>query len=217
MCSRRQFAAVSFFVICSSLFAAAQTPETPTAQALKVIAPPKLDGRLDDPIWQKAAIISGFRQREPEEGREASEPTTVRIAYDQSHLYIGAVLDDSVPAEIRASELRRDNTLDSDDTFSVLLDTYHDHRNAFVFRVNPRGTRFDALVRNESRFYYADWDEQWTAAATLTDTGWSVEIAIPFKILRFTGAAAQTWGLNFERVIKRRNEMAYWSGWSRNY
>lgn len=216
MCSR-QFGAVSFFVICSSLFAAAQTPEAPAAQALKITTPPKLDGRLDDPIWQKAAVISGFRQREPEEGRDASEPTTVRIAYDQSHLYIGAVLDDSVPAEIRASELRRDNTLDSDDTFSVLLDTYHDHRNAFVFRVNPRGTRFDALVRNESRFYYADWDEQWTAAAVLTDTGWSVEIAIPFKILRFTGAAAQTWGLNFERVIKRRNELAYWAGWSRNF
>ncbi|MEY4636953.1 MAG: hypothetical protein RJA55_2751 [Acidobacteriota bacterium] len=216
MCSR-QFAAVSLFVIGSSVFAAAQTPEAPAAQALKVTAPPKLDGRLDDPIWQRAAIISGFKQREPEEGRDASEPTAVRIAYDQSHLYIGAVLDDRVPAEIRASELRRDNTLDSDDTFSVLLDTYHDHRNAFVFRVNPRGTRFDALVRNESRFYYADWDEQWTAAATLTETGWSVEMAIPFKILRFTGAAAQTWGLNFERVIKRRNETAYWAGWSRNY
>jgi hypothetical protein len=86
-----------------------------------------------------------------------------------------------------------------------------------VFRVNSRGTRFDALVRNESRFYYSDWDEQWTAAAVLTDTGWSLEIAIPFKILRFTGAPAQTWGLNFERVIKRRNEMAYWAGWTRNY
>lgn len=195
----------------------AQTPDAPSAQALKVTAPPKLDGRLDDPIWQKAVPIAGFKQREPDEGQDASERTTVRIAYDQANLYIGAVLDDSVPAEIRASELRRDNTLDSDDTFSVLLDTYHDHRNAFVFRVNPRGTRFDALVRNESRFYYADWDEQWTAAAVLTETGWSVEIAIPFKILRFTGAASQSWGLNFERVIKRRNEMAYWAGWGRNY
>jgi len=200
-----------------STAAPAQTPEAPAAHALKVTAPPRLDGRLDDPIWQKAAPISGFKQREPQEGLDASERTTVRIAYDQANLYIGAVLDDSVPAEIRASELRRDNTLDSDDTFSVLLDTYHDHRNAFVFRVNPRGTRFDALVRNESRFYYADWDEQWTAAAVLTASGWSVEIAIPFKILRFTGAAAQTWGLNFERVIKRRNEMAYWAGWGRNF
>ncbi|MSO35880.1 MAG: hypothetical protein EXQ54_05555 [Acidobacteria bacterium] len=216
MCSR-PFASLSFLIICSSSFASAQAPEAPTALALKVTAPPKLDGRLDDAIWQKAAIVAGFKQREPDEGRDASERTTVRIAYDQANLYIGAVLDDSVPADIRASELRRDNTLESDDTFSVLLDTYHDHRNAFVFRVNPRGTRFDALVRNESRFYYADWDEQWTAAAVLTDTGWSVEIAIPFKILRFTGAASQSWGLNFERVIKRRNEMAYWAGWSRNY
>ncbi len=212
--------AILLFAIGHLLFpspAQAQTQAAPAAQALKVTAPPKLDGRLDDPIWQKAAVISGFKQREPDENQDASERTTVRIAYDQANLYIGAVLDDSVSADIRASELRRDNTLDSDDTFSVLLDTYHDRRNAFVFRVNPRGTRFDALVRNESRFYYADWDEQWTAAAVLTDTGWSVEIAIPFKILRFTGAASQTWGLNFERVIKRRNEMAYWAGWSRNY
>ena len=93
--SSRQFLSVSFFVICSSVFAAAQTPEAPTTQALKVTAPPKLDGRLDDPIWQKAAVISGFKQREPEEGRDASEPTTVRIAYDQSHLYIGAVLTEA--------------------------------------------------------------------------------------------------------------------------
>ena len=99
MCSR-QFASVSFFVICSSLFAAAQTPEAPTAQALKVTAPPRLDGRLDDPIWQKAVPISGFKQREPEEGQDASERTTVRMAYDQANLYIGAGLDDSVPAEI---------------------------------------------------------------------------------------------------------------------
>ena len=216
MCSCRYFV-TALCILGSSAAFQAQAPETQTAQALKVTAPPKLDGRLDDAIWQKAAIVAGFKQREPDEGRDASERTTVRIAYDQANLYIGAVLDDSIPADIRATELRRDNTLDSDDTFSVLLDTYHDHRNAFVFRVNPRGTRFDALVRNESRFYYADWDEQWTAAAVLTDTGWSVEIAIPFKILRFTGAASQSWGLNFERVIKRRNEMAYWAGWSRNY
>jgi len=213
----RSFLCSALCILGFSAASQAQAPDAPTAQALKVAAPPKLDGLLDDPIWQKATAIAGFKQREPEEGRDASEPTTVRIAYDQSHLYIGAMLDDSVPAEIRASELRRDNTLDSDDTFSVLLDTYHDHRNAFVFRVNPRATRFDALVRNESRFYYADWDEQWTAAAVLTATGWSVEIAIPFKILRFTGAAAQTWGLNFERVIKRRNEMAYWAGWGRDF
>lgn len=189
----------------------------PQAQARKVTAAPRIDGRLNDPAWQGVAAIEGFKQREPDEGTDASEPTFVRVLYDDANLYIGAELRDSDAAGVRASELRRDNTLDSDDTFSVLLDTYLDNRNAFVFRVNPRGTRFDALVRNESRFYYADWDEQWTAAAAMTDTGWTVEMVIPFKVLRFRNAATQTWGLNFERVIKRKNEAAYWTGWGRNY
>jgi hypothetical protein len=197
--------------------AAGAQPAAPQAQALKITTPPRIDGRLDDASWKGAAEIADFKQREPDEGVAASERTRVRILYDQANLYIGAELTDSDAAAIRASELRRDNTLESDDTFAVLLDTYLDNRNAFVFRVNPRGTRFDALVRNESRFYYSDWDEQWTAAAVVTDTGWSVEIAIPFKILRFRNAATQTWGVNFERVIKRKNEMAYWAGWSRNY
>lgn len=161
--------------------------------------------------------MQGFRQREPEEGAEATEPTHVWVAYDQSTLYIAARLVDSAPLAVRATELRRDNPMESDDTFAILIDSYHDHRNAFAFRVNPRGTRYDALVRNESRFYYADWDEQWLAAATLTDTGWTAEIAIPFKTLRFTGSADQIWGLNFERIIKRKNELVYWSGWQRDF
>jgi hypothetical protein len=186
------------------------------AVARRVDAAPRIDGRLDDAAWQGAPVVAGFRQREPQAGAESSEPTAVRIVYDQTTLFISADLADSAPDEIRATELRRDNTLETDDTFTVLLDTFHDHRNAFVFRVNPRGTRYDALIRNESRFYYADWDEQWTAAAALTETGWSVEIAIPFKTLRFTSAAEQSWGLNFERVIKRKNELVYWAGWSRD-
>jgi hypothetical protein len=197
--------------------AAAQTPEPPVATARAVTVAPRVDGRLDDAAWTTAPPITGFKQREPQEGGEPTEGTVVRVVYDQSTLYIAATLTDSDPAGIRASELRRDNTLESDDTFSVLLDSYHDHRNGFVFRINPRGTRYDALIRNEARFYYADWDEQWTAAATLTETGWSAEIAIPFKTLRFTSAPQQVWGVNFERVIKRKNELAYWAGWGRDY
>ena len=139
-------------------------------------------------MWKGLPAVEGFKQREPVVGEAASEATTVRIGYDNTNLYIGAFLADSSPTDVRASELRRDNTLESDDTFSVLLDTYLDRRNAFIFKVNPRGTRYDALVRNESRFFYTDWDEQWTAAAVMLDNGWSVEIAIPFKTLRFTGA-----------------------------
>ena len=208
---------VAAFLALSIVSVASAQPVAPQAQARKITSPPRIDGKLDDAAWQSAPEIGGFKQREPDEGAAASEPTTVRILYDQANLYIGAELGDGDAAAIRASEQRRDNTLESDDTFAVLLDTYLDNRNAFVFRVNPRGTRYDALVRNESRFYYSDWDEQWTAAATLIETGWSVEIAIPFKILRFRSAATQTWGLNFERVIKRKNEMVYWAGWGRNY
>ena len=189
----------------------------PAAQAKRAGQKPIIDGQLTEPIWETATPITGFRQREPVEGDPSTETTEVRIVYDAAELYIGVRVSDSEPAQIRASELRRDNTLESDDTFAVILDTYHDHRNAFLFRINPRGTRFDALIRNESEVVVANWDEQWTAAAVLNDMGWSAEIAIPFKILRFAAAENQVWGLNFERVVKRKNEFAYWAGWDRDY
>lgn len=189
----------------------------PTIDARRVARGPVVDGRLEDPAWAGAAIVSDFREKEPVEGREATETTRVRIVYDQATLYVGVELLDREPAQIRASELRRDNSLESDDTFAVLLDSHHDHRNAFLFRINPRGTRYDGIIRNENRNINSDWDEQWTAAATLTERGWVAEIAIPFKILRFSGAKDQRWGINFERIIKRKNESAYWSGWDRNF
>jgi len=187
------------------------------ALATRVSEAPRLDGRLDDAVWDQAAVVGDFRQKEPDEGRPATEATRVRIVYDGTHLYLAAELDDVNPPLIRATELRRDNTLESDDTFAVLLDTYHDHRNAFLFRVNPRGTRFDAVIRNESRVVDATWDEDWSAVAVLNDRGWTVELAIPFKILRFSGTEEQVWGLNFERVIKRKNESVYWTAWNRNF
>jgi len=208
---------VPLLILITVASAASAQPALPPAGAVLIKAAPRIDGRLDDAVWKGAPAIDGFKQREPAEGADASETTTVRILYDETNLYIGAELADGDASGIRASELRRDNTLESDDSFAVLLDTYLDNRNAFVFRVNPRGTRYDALIRNESRFYYADWDEQWTAAAVLTDTGWSVELVIPFKVLRFRSAPTQSWGLNFERVIKRKNELAYWRGWGRNF
>ena len=209
--------AVAAFLMPTVTAAQALSAGPPTASARRVTAAPVLDGKLDDAMWQGLPLVEGFRQREPTVGAPATEASTVRIAYDNTHLYVAAHLADSTPDGVRASELRRDNTLESDDTFAVLLDTYLDKRNAFVFKVNPRGTRYDALIRNESRFYYADWDEQWSAAAAIDADGWSVEIAIPFKTLRFTRTDSQVWGLNFERVIKRKNELAYWAGWGRDY
>jgi hypothetical protein len=188
----------------------------PTLRAVRVATPPVVDGALSEATWETGVAISDFRQREPEEGQPASEATTVRVLYDEVYLYIGAVLQDREPDRIYAKELRRDDDLGSDDTFAVLLDTYRDRRNAFLFRVNPRGTRFDAVVRNESSVD-SDWDDQWTAEASRGPNGWSVEIAIPFKTLRFTPGTTQIWGVNFERVIRRKNEEAYWTNWSRDF
>ena len=205
---------LGFFFV---LLALPLTASGQEAIAHKVPRGPAIDGQLTDDVWSSAQPIVEFRQKEPREGELATEKTTVRILYDDTQIYIGVQITDSAPAEIRAAELRRDNTLESDDSFAVLLDTFHDHRNAFLFRINPRGTRFDGLIRNENRIITADWDEQWTASARLTEEGWAAEFAIPFKILRFSGAAEQTWGLNFERVIKHKNEAVYWAGWDRDY
>ncbi len=186
-------------------------------RARRVEEAPAIDGRLDDPVWRNVIGASEFYQKEPVEGEAATEQTSVYIVYDQTHLYIGVELLDSEPLQIRASDLQRDSPLDNDDSFTVAIDSFHDHRNAFVFRLNPLGTRYDAVIRQENHNFDRAWDEQWTAAAVRTDQGWSAEFSIPFKILRFSGAEEQVWGINFERVIKRNNESVYWSGWERDF
>ena len=210
-----QGVALTAFVVVWPLPALGQSA-TPAVTIKRASPPPLIDGRLDDAIWKDAATIDDFRQREPLEGQPASEATVVRVAYDDTRLYFAVEMHTSDPSQIRATELRRDNTFENDDSFAILLDTYHDHRNAFVFKINARGTRFDGVVRNESGIS-ADWDEDWTAATVLTATGWTAEIAIPFKVIRFRNADAQEWGLNFERTIRARNEFDYWSGWDRNF
>ena len=187
-------------------------------EATRVSSASVIDAVLDESFWARVQEATGFRQREPLEGSPATERTVVRIAYDDAMLYVAAELFDSEPSLIRATELRRDDTLDSDDRFGLIIDTFHDHRNAFVFRVNPLGTQFDATVRDERSRLRADWEEQWDASARITETGWAVEIAIPFKILRFQSEdGEQEWGVNFERVIKRRNETVHWTGWNLDY
>ena len=114
------------------------------------------------------------------------------------------------PAAIVATERRRDNELGNDDTISIVLDTFHDHRNAFLFRTNPLGTQYDALVTNEDDALNANWDEQWDVASRITPEGWTAEFAIPFKSLRLSEENGQGWGLDIERVIRRKNESSYW-------
>ncbi len=184
---------------------------------------PVLDGLVSEASWDGADVASDFLQREPNEGQPASERTEVRILYDDENVYVGVIAYDSAPSSILAAELRRDalggrgggGRGGSDDTFTVLFDTFHDGRSAFQFTVNALGTRHDALIRNESELNN-DWDEAWRAAAQITARGWEAELVIPLSILRFSSGVAD-WGVDFERQIRRKNEQAIWSNYRRDY
>ena len=187
-------------------------------RVLRVEQPPQLDGILDEPAWQQAEVASDFLQEDPSEGMPATESTEVRILYDGANLYFGVICFDSDRDGILARELRRDNTLRSDDSFAIILDTFHDHRNAFLFRINPRGTQFDALITEEGRVVNSAWEERWEDETSIHDQGWSAEIKIPLKSIRFAASQAEpVFGIDFERVIRRKNEFTYWNNYSRNF
>jgi len=181
----------------------------------------KLDGFLREPDWKSADVVTGFTQMELVEGDPATEKTEVRILVDDENLYIGVMCFDSEPGGIIHRELKWDGDLSGDDSFELVLDTYHDRRMGFYFGVNPNGTQVDATFRSGSTTNFLtglnrEWDAIWEVAAVITDRGWSCEIMIPFKSLRFPTSDTQTWGVNFRRTIRRKNEEVLWRGWARN-
>jgi hypothetical protein len=133
-------------------------------------------------------------------------------------LYIAVICYDRDGAGILASDRRRDSTLANDDMLSLVIDTFHDHRNAYLFRTNPLGTQYDALITDEGRSINENWDEKWDVAARVIEGGWTAEFAIPFKSLRMKDSeGVQSWGLDIERIIRRKNEFSSWNSFSRNY
>lgn len=177
----------------------------------------RVDGVLEESVWDTAPAVKGFLQRDPQEGDAATELTEVRIVYTSQSIFFGVICHDSNPEGIRATELRRDNDFENDDSFSLVLDTFHDHRNAFLFRTNPLGTQSDALITDEGRITNTNWDEKWNVAARIAEQAWTVEIEIPFKALRTTEQPVQIWGLDFERIIRRRTEFTYWNNYRRGF
>jgi hypothetical protein len=177
--------------------------------AVRASGPIQVDGRLDDPAWLDAEIIADFRQREPDEGSPASQTTEVRILYDDAAIYLGASL--AGPVTYRLG--RRDMPIMDSDWFGVTLDSHHDHSTGFRFQVNPGGVQRDATVRMDRGTEIEDlsWDAVWQVATTATDTGWTVEMRIPFSQLRFSAEPVQTWGLQLVRIIGPRQERAHWS------
>jgi hypothetical protein len=201
----------------------------PTATARAVATPPVIDGRLADPAWLEATPITGFVQRELREGAPVTERTEVRIITDGEALYVGAWLYDSDRAGIVAGAQVRDGDISKSDYFGILLDTYHDRQNGFVFTTTPAGIEYDAQVVNEGEGggvqlpgqtsamagglggFNINWDGTWTVATSVDSAGWYAEFRIPFTTLRFGAGELQTWGLNLVRSIRRKSEEAFWS------
>ncbi|MGQ0736763.1 MAG: DUF5916 domain-containing protein [Acidobacteriota bacterium] len=187
------------------------------ATAVKRTGPITVDGALDEEAWAAAAPASGFVQADPREGEPATEATDVRILYDDDFLYIGAWCYDSDPTGIVINEIRKDFAGRDQDTFEVLLDTFADRRNGFVFSTNAEGAKSDAQIANEGRDVNPNWDAVWWVQARKGADGWTAEFRIPFKTLRFQGGEAREWGINFSRRVRRKNEVSYWSPVSRAY
>src|SRR5262245_65577719 len=183
----------------------------PVATARRVEEGPLVDGDLSDPAWQEAAPIGPRTQVEPEEGGTPSERTEVRIVYDADSLYLGIRCFETDPSKIVATQMARDSVLRVDDSVSVLLDTFQDRRNAYLFEMNPAGARGDALVVENGTEVLREWDGIWSGAARIDGEGWSVEMAIPFKTLALA-PDRDAWGFNVQRIVKRLLETDRWSG-----
>jgi len=187
-------------------------------RAVRATDSPKVDGVLDEAVWSTAAVVDRFVQQEPQEGRPASDRTEVRVVYDEGHLYIGVRAYSSLA--VSATEMRRDaDRLFDEDNFQVILDTFHDSRNGYMFLTTPLGAKLEQQVfdegegggRGTTANINRNWDGVWNAAARMDSEGWTAEIDIPFSTVRFVPSESQVWGVNFQRHIRRKNESVLWS------
>ncbi len=176
---------------------------TRTIAAAPAGGPIVIAGVLSEAVWQTPGD-SGFTQRDPRDGQPATEPTTVWIAFDRDNLYVAARLADSEPGKIIGRLGRRDESVESD-WFDVGVDPYHDRRSGYYFGINPSGSIEDGTLFNDEDLD-ATWDGVWEGAARIDNLGWAVEMRIPFDQLRFKRRDVQVWGVNFQRMIKRKNE-----------
>src|SRR6266540_4944424 len=173
-----------------------------TIRATLIRAPVTLDGRLDEPFWAAADSIDDFRQREPLEGSPATERTVVKVAHDAEAIYIVVRCYDSDMHGVRASQLRRDADLSSDDNVQLLIDSYDDQRSAFVFGTNPNGAMWDAQFSGVDDLN-ENWNGVWEVAVSRDAAGWTAEFRIPVLAMRFPPRATSL-GFNVQRFIRRK-------------
>ena len=200
--------------------------ERPSAKAATLNAELKIDGDvLNDEIWKAITPIDEMWQNKPNSGFPATEKTEIRIGLTANTFYLAVVCYDKEPNRLVVSDARRDATLDNTDSFLFILDTYHDSQNGFMFGTNPIGIEYDAQVDNEGQGnntnnrmqsgtvggFNLNWDASWEVKSIVGDFGWSAEFAIPLRTLRFASGKDQVWGINFQRNIRKTNEIDYWA------
>ncbi|WP_426670096.1 DUF5916 domain-containing protein [Mucilaginibacter sp. McL0603] len=174
----------------------------------------KLDGKLDELVWQQATPVSRFIQRDPDFGQPATEKTIVAVVYTTTALYIGIWCYQS-HHKIIAKSLQRDFDFTGEDNFKIVISPFNDGRTGYEFVINPNGARADLLIAANDDTN-ADWNGVWDAATTINDDGWFAEVEIPYNTLKFKNAPRQIWAINFERDISANNEQDRWQNWSRN-
>jgi len=172
--------------------------------------PIELDGRLDESGWTRAVPIGDFIQAMPREGEPATDPTIVRILFDQENLYFGVYCYQD-PEKIVISSLNRDFTTTDNDVFGVALDIWHDHRNGFVFFIHPGASKEDIQISNDGLEFSREWDGIWEVATQVREDGWTAEIVIPLKTLGYSGQSDAIMGVNFKRRVRHKNEDSHWS------
>jgi len=211
-----RLAPVSVALASAALFPrtiAAQQPSA-TIRAVALRSAVTLDGALDEPLWATADSITDFHQREPLAGAPATERTVVKVAHDAEALYIVVRCADSGIRHVRASQLRRDADLSSDDNVTLLIDTFNDRRGAFVFATNPNGAMWDAQFAGVDDLN-ENWNGVWDVAVSRDGAGWTAEFRIPFLALRFHTGHSVAFGFNVRRFIRRKNEEDLWRSYGR--
>lgn len=211
---------LSIFVsaFCAEVFALPQKESVCTVTAHRITKEDdiRFDGHVTEFIWHQAQPATGFLQQNPQEGEPATEKTEVFVLYDEDCLYLGVVFYDSNIKGILAYKKQRDADLDTDDRFRWILDTFKDGRTGYFFEINPAGSMGDGLLSAGIGFEpNKSWDGIWDARVSQNERGWSAEIRIPFLTLNFN-PEDESWGINFQRTIRRKNEEVLWSGHRRN-
>ena len=181
-----------------------------TVRAVPLSARLRIDGKLDEAVYETTPSMSDFIQQEPTEGLPATERTEVWLFFDRENVYISARCWESHPERIVATEMRRDNNaiFSGNDNFMFTFDTFYDRRNGVTFTINALGGRQDGQFVNE-RQYIPDWNPVWEVKTGRFDGGWTIEAVFPFKSLRYRPGRAQVWGFNAARVTRWKNELSY--------